>query len=147
MLAYLAGPLDGVSYEEGRDWYDVIERLAPPGWVIYRPGHAFASAASDPHSMNEANRAVISHTAMVVIANLSGPGRAFGTIREIEFAKANGTAVVVVGDLYESLLAYDVDCVDTLEEVWPLITDRIDQMMENQRNHPLFKLLGGEPPE
>lgn len=148
MLAYLAGPLDGVTYEEGRDWYEEIERMAPPGWVMYKPGHAFGSPASDPHSMNMANRLVIAQVATIVIANLSGPGRGFGTIREIEYAKANGTPVYVIGgDLDESLLAYDVDCLDTVFDVWPLITERIDQLMESQRSHPLYKLFHGEPPE
>jgi len=143
MLAYLAGPLDGIPHGDGCDWYEVIEALAPPGWVCYLPGYAFASPGSDPAALDAANRSVITHATAVVIANLSGPGRAFGTIREIEFAKARGLPVVVVATELESLLAYDVDVVSSLEDVWPHITKQIDRMMEAARDNPIARLFEG----
>jgi hypothetical protein len=142
MLAYLAGPLDGVSHEDGREWYKKLEALAPPGWVLYLPGHAFASPASDAIATDAANRSVIVHAASVVIANLSGPGRGFGTIREIEFARQHGRPVVVIGEL-DSLLAHDVECVARPEDVWPYIIEQIDRQTESMRDNPIVRLFEG----
>lgn len=141
MLAYLAGPLDDV--DDGTAWYDEIELLAPPGWVLYCPGSAFKSPGSDPAALDQANRAVIEHSAAVLIAYLDGPGRGFGTIREIEYARSLHRGVVVVAQHLPSLLAHDVLVVPTLREVWPTILEEIDRMVQAQRDHPLFRLLGG----
>lgn len=140
MMAYLAGPLDDVSHEDGRAWYDEIERLSPPGWVLYCPGMAFRNPASDPLYADAANRAVILKSS-VVIANLTGEGRGFGTIREIEFARAAGRPVVVVGEVV-SLLAHDCVVVQSLEDVWPEIVRQVDQAMEQARALKLSALFG-----
>lgn len=105
-LIYLAGPLDGLSID-GTTWYDEFETLCPDDVVGFMPGRAFIGAAENPSGMDAANRAVI-RASHGVLANLSGPGRAFGTIREIEFAKSLGVPVIVVGDVASSLMAYDV---------------------------------------
>jgi len=50
-----------------------------------------------------------------VIAYLAGEGRAFGTIREIEFARSMGKKVIVVVDSLASAFSHDVEVVPTLE--------------------------------
>lgn len=145
MLAYLAGPLDGLDYD-GRAWYDEVAHLSPPGWVLFKPGNAYAFPGSDPVALDKANRAVISEAMAVMIAYLDGPGRGFGTIREIEFAKHIGRPVVVIASKLPSLLTYDLDVVSSVDEVWPHITEAIDRMVQAQRDNPIFRLLGGEDP-
>lgn len=115
MLIYLAGPLDGISWEEGRSWYEEAAALAPSDVVLYCPGHAFMFQAADAMRMDMANRAVIAMVADAVLAKLDGPGKALGTCREIEFAKRLDKPVVAVG-APDSLLTYDLITVDSLEE-------------------------------
>lgn len=103
---YLAGPLDGLD-NDGTTWYDEFEEIRPDDIIGFMPGRAFIGAVDNPEGMDAANRAVI-RVAVGVIANLSGPGRALGTIREIEFAKSLGKPVIVVGNVSASLMAYDL---------------------------------------
>ena len=119
LLIYLAGALDGVSYSDGRDWYGVAATSAFPGAVLYCPGCAFL--LQDAKGMDAANRAVI-RVADAVLANLSGPGKALGTCREIEFARSQEKPVVVVSERLESLLAYDLVVVASFEEAWERLT-------------------------
>ena len=113
-LLYLASPLDALE-EDGTAWYDVFRRIRPDDVVGFMPGRAYVGASARTASeVDRANRAVIdvSHG---IIANLSGPGRALGTIREIEFAKSHGKPVIAVGDLAASLASYDLIVVPDLQ--------------------------------
>ena len=127
MLVYCAGPLDGVSWGEGRDWYEEMAALSPLGWALYCPGLAFKDATEDPRSMDVANRVVISHACDVVIAKLDGPGMGFGTIREIEFARMLGKPVIVIGEIV-SLLAHDIKVVDSLEDAVELMKELFEEV-------------------
>lgn len=130
MLIYLAGPLDGLDYD-GTTWYDEFDRLCEgTQFVGFMPGKAYKGAVRSPINMDIANRAIIKE-ASAVLANLLGPGRALGTIREIEFARNLGKPVIVAGDLSASLASHDLTLVGDLEEAmatlqrwWPTITPR-----------------------
>ena len=113
-LVYLAGPLDGLDID-GTTWYDEFNKLKPDKLVGFMPGRAYLGAAGHAKSMDDANRAVI-RVSLCVLANLSGPGRALGTIREIEFAVQHGKPVFVVGDLSASLAAHDLTLCPDLED-------------------------------
>lgn len=115
-LAYLAGPLDGLEVD-GTAWYDEFEKIWPAGAVGFMPGRAYLGAShATAAAVEKANRAVIA-ASFVVVANLSGPGRALGTIREIEFAKSLGKSVLVVGDIGASLASHDLAVYPDLQSV------------------------------
>jgi hypothetical protein len=114
-LIYLAGPLDGLDID-GTTWYDEWVKVAPDDVVSFMPGRAYLGAVDAPSEMDRANRAIIA-ASVGVVANLSGPGRALGTIREIEFAKSLRKPVLVVGDLSASLASHDLQMFDSLQAV------------------------------
>lgn len=113
---YLASPLDGLDYD-GREWYkDAAERMEGLPAVLFCPGNAYMlTDYEQARYVERYNRAAI-EASHVVLANLSGPGRALGTIREIEFAKSRGKFVVVVGDVGSSLASHDLEVVPSMEE-------------------------------
>lgn len=121
-LLYLAGPLDDLSHD-GTAWYDEFDKVRPNDVAGFMPGRAYLGAVDDPAGIDRANRAVI-EASLGVIANLSGPGRALGTIREIEFAKRLGKPVLVMGDLSASLAAHDLTMFSSLEEIGEYLTRR-----------------------
>lgn len=113
-LIYLAGPLDGLTYD-GTAWYEGFGQLCSSQQVGFMPGRAYVGAITHcPDVIDAANRTVIGQAA-AVLANLSGAGRALGTIREIEFAKSIRKPVVVVGDVRTSLAAHDLVVAPDLE--------------------------------
>jgi nucleoside 2-deoxyribosyltransferase len=114
-LIYLAGPLDGLEID-GTAWYDDFDAVRPVSVVGFMPGRAYlgASMRMVGSSVEAANRAVI-EASLGVLANLSGPGRALGTIREIEFARSRGKPVIAIGDLDVSLASHDLRVVPDLE--------------------------------
>lgn len=83
-----------------------------------------------------------------VIANLLGPGRGFGTIREIEYAAANNTMVVVVGDFPHSLMTWDLTLADSLEGALDAVLQRVAEVREDMQRGPMGIILGQiRPPE
>lgn len=115
---YLAGPLDGLDPEyDARAWYrDAAGRLEGLPAVLYCPGNAYLITRHDQgRYVEQYNRAAI-EASRVVLVNLAGPGRALGTIREIEFAKSKGRHVVVIGDVASSLASHDLEVVSNMEE-------------------------------
>lgn len=117
---YLAGPLDGLEVD-GTAWYDEFDKIRPDDVVGFMPGRAYIGAAENPAAVNLANRTIIAFSDGV-IANLSGPGRALGTIREIEFAKSFGKVVIAVGYLNNSLASYDLRVVPDLQSIVEMLT-------------------------
>lgn len=122
LLVYLAGPIDDISTDQARSWraslaavlnslgHVAFDPSAP--WLIGRDQLADGAAAIDL-----GNRQVIRRSA-AVIANLAGPGRGWGTIREIEFARSLGIPVlaIVPDDLPTTVALHDL-------EVLPVETD------------------------
>lgn len=111
---YLAGPLDGLDVD-GTTWYDEFARFCSEDMVGYMPGRAFINAAGYPAGMDKMNRAALLECGWT-LANLSGPGRALGTIREIEFASAHNRKVIVVGDISKSLASHDLMTAESVED-------------------------------
>lgn len=116
MLVYLAGPIDGVPADEAGRWRQVVADYLSFffGVASFDPSrpwrvmpHRVDSVAS---AMIAVNRMAIDHSS-AVIANLAGPGRAIGTIREIEYAVLHNVPVMV-------LLDGEVPPTAALHDVW-----------------------------
>lgn len=116
ILIYLAGPQDDVTTEQARGWREELAAGAPTGVAFFSPAHAYmgVNQASFP-AVDSMNRHAI-QASHAVIANLSGPGRGFGTIREIEYAIAHNRFVQVVGDIGHSLMTWDLTHAKSLDE-------------------------------
>lgn len=112
---YLAGPLDGLDID-GTAWYDEFAVLRPDRVVGFMPGRAYLGADRNPARVDEANRTVIA-ASDGVIANLSGPGRALGTIREIEFARGRRKTVWVIGDVGSHMASHDLELLPDVSAV------------------------------
>jgi hypothetical protein len=123
-LVYLAGPIDGISREDALGWRVKLAETAPSMTLLYNPVTAYHGVnTGTARAADTINRMVISRCS-AVIADLRGPGRAFGTIREIEFARLNDKLVVVVSDEpLDSLLAYDCHWAPTPEEALDLVLE------------------------
>ena len=135
---YLAGPIDGIPVGEARGWRAEVAELnrgvlffdptmAWRGADVYSGGadvysggaHPGPYPAPDPapwgadvdmaRAVDAVNRAAIRHCDGLLV-NLSGPGRGFGTAREIEYARSLGkpVSVFVGGRPLVSLLAHDL---------------------------------------
>lgn len=109
---YLAGPIDDISLDDARGWRQSIAAIAPVGVLFYTPVDAYLGVSEmTAEKLDMYNRHAIA-ASDAVVANLSGPGRGFGTIREIEFSVRLGKPTVVIGEL-KSLLTFDLDVVET----------------------------------
>ncbi len=118
MTLYLAGPIEGVSLDDATGWRLRAAEIAPAGCLLFDPVLAW-------HGVSQATASAVSYGDRVTIAHcdgvlayLAGPGRAFGTIREIEWARSHGkpVAVVVGDDPLLSAFAHDVSQHRTLDE-------------------------------
>lgn len=118
LMVYLAGPVDGITEAEARDWRaDVASDY--PNVLFFLPDTAFANVnRTNAQLMNHMNHHAI-NCSHATLANLSGPGTGFGTVREIEFAAARGRFVVVVdelGRLDKTILVHDLTVVKSMDE-------------------------------
>ena len=126
---YLAGPIDGVPEDDAREWRQAVGQMAPVGVLCFSPAHAYfgasAATARELHYLN--HRALEGCDA--VLAYLRGPGRAFGTIREIEAARQMHKPTAVVGlKPDESLMTYDLMVCDNLDGAVTAILEAVAAM-------------------
>lgn len=139
-LVYAAGPIEEAA-EDARDWYTEVP--LPPGIALFCPWLAFrGDDYTSARTIERANRTMLM-TADGVLANLRDRATAFGTIREIEFARLNNKPVVVVcPSPIMSLSAHDiyqeVDLVRGIERLAEVIKSR----REAPDIHPLLMMLG-----
>lgn len=118
-MVYLAGPVDGIPEEDALIWRaETAKALGLYGVNVYNPMGPYLYNTGDMRisakEICEICRYAINKSD-VVLVNLTGKGKAFGTIREIEYAKSIGKRVVVAGDVV-SLFGYDVEIVGNLGE-------------------------------
>lgn len=111
VMAFLSGPIDDVDHRTATHWRkNVAHALRTIGVSSFDPSTAYSIAHLgnqdyvSEHIIN-INKAALDECDFV-IAHLGGLGKAFGTIREIEYARLWGKEVIVVGDIV-SLSAYD----------------------------------------
>ena len=136
---YLAGPIDGVDKREACQWREDAAALAPTGVLLVSPAHAYIGT-TNPATAREMDR--ISRSLILscygLVANLSGPGRGFGTIREIEFAKMNQRFVSVVVNeedpIFDSLMSYDLMLMPTVDEAIQSVASQIVDQRERNKN-------------
>ena len=99
IMVYLAGPVDDISADKSHGWRATVSTaFASHGINTFNPAAAFVTGSMDQYGKKQIadiDRAAI-HNCDVVLANLSGDGRAFGTIREIEYARSLNKRVIVV---------------------------------------------------
>lgn len=148
-MIYLAGPIDGVSIEEACGWREELAKEAPAGALLFNPATAWHGVSGVTAAAADIGNRFIIERCSGVVANLAGEGRAFGTIREIEYARHCGKGVAVVVDRpLDSVLAHDVMQAET-----PI--GALQQLMEwviqgQQTAHPLeqmFRRMQGDVDE
>lgn len=146
IIIYLAGPIDAIDKEEACSWREQVQDKFGSGTLLYSPAHAFINAHFvNARAIEFVNRLVIQHCDGV-LANLAGEGRAFGTIREIEFARLHGKPVAVVGEEYKAhFSAFDLIVSDSMDTACDRLVKEIGKVRE--RPHPLALLLGAQPDE
>jgi hypothetical protein len=132
-MIYLAGPVDGIGADEANTWRDAVSS-AFPNVLFFHPQLAYRNAnMHNAHLMTHMNKHAI-RCSNGVLVNLTGEGRGFGSIREIEFAREQGKRVVVAcrpDDIGEhTLLAYDLelvaDPIDGMQKLLEWLTDRVN---------------------
>lgn len=122
MLVYLGGAIDDATREEAQGWRDQAKAaLAKEGITCYDPCAAFSAPVDHPEfdlrdigkRAHFIEREVIARSTALLV-NLI-PGKPFGTIREIDFARSLDRPVVVVAENLPSLQAWDLIIVPDLE--------------------------------
>lgn len=131
---YLAGPIDDITVDEAGGWRRQIAK-AWPDVLFFDPLRAWHNAhTSTARAVSYGNRSAIMNCSGL-LANLTGPGRAFGTIREVEFAAGAAKYVAVAGDVV-SLMACDVIVRKTVEEAM----EELMQALADAINSPPMSL-------
>lgn len=128
IMIYLAGPIDDIPIQVARKWREEAGLDLPTGVVLFSPAHAYQGEVSEATApkvdfMNRVNIAFCDG----VIANLSGLGKGFGTIREIEFARSRNKPVVVIGDHIVSLMTHDLHLVKDFDSALTSILQSIQE--------------------
>lgn len=142
VLIYLAGPIDDIALDRAQQWREAVAAHAPTGVALFSPAHAFMNVNEVSfRGVDRVNRAVIHSCAHGVLANLMGPGRGFGTIREIEFARMTGTPVAVVGKI-DSLMKDDIMVAKSLQEGLTMLLEEIGDIREEQSQNPFMRFFG-----
>lgn len=122
-MVFLSGPIDDIDGREASSWRDTLSRmLLNNGMASYNPYSAFKLDINQQFISDKViniNKAAIDQCDLV-IANLAGNGRAFGTIREIEYARLKGIPVIIVGDVI-SLSAYDCVVFDNFKDLYDFL--------------------------
>jgi hypothetical protein len=143
IIIYLAGPIDDVT-DRGEVWREEAASLVGTGVLLFSPAHAYLNAhLVNAQSLDWMNKHVIRNSAGL-LANLGGPGRGLGTIREIEFARLFDKPVAVVGDFSQHLSAWDLIFRSELEDALDDLIKAIGAARE-QRQHPLAFFLQSPP--
>ncbi len=132
--------MDDVSRAEARGWREALAAKAPLGVVFYSPAHAYLNVrGTNFPKADRANRLAICHGCDGVLANLSGEGQGFGTIREIEYARMSSKPVAVVGKI-QSMMKTDLMVADDLEAALTMLLEAIQE--DRDMPHPLAQLFG-----
>lgn len=95
---YLAGPIDDVQADEALGWrQQAAHALNAEGFTCYNPCGAFlcTSPVDSAGFITLVNETAL-RAASFVLVYLDGPGKAIGTIREMELAVRLGKPVLVV---------------------------------------------------
>jgi nucleoside 2-deoxyribosyltransferase len=126
ILVYLAGPIDEVTAEQAQGWREAVADEVGAGVALYSPAHAFVSAGpGNAPAVDMANRMII-QASDGMLAYLPASKRAFGTIREVEFARSMAKPVVCVCENpLVSLLAYDVQQSPHLDDGMGMLLEAI----------------------
>lgn len=123
MTIYLGGPIDDISDADAYGWRIEIGRHCPTGCLFFDPAGAYYGAGlGTAREVDHMNRVALVHCDGLLV-NLGGPGRGFGSIREIEFARMHGKPVAVAtgGTPIVSLTAHDLLTAETVDEALMLL--------------------------
>lgn len=140
IMIYLAGPIDDVTVEQASEWRQSLSADFR-SVLFFNPHTAYRNATMATAELVQLmNWHAIQHS-HGVLANLSGPGRGFGTIREIEYSRLHGKPVAVVSheDLpIVSLMSHDlfmhIDVGAAMEDLL--------QQIQNRRDRPSGMFMG-----
>lgn len=150
MTIYLSGPIDDLPIEDATGWRLELGRHCPSGCLFFDPAGAFYGAGiGTAREVDHLNRVALSHCDGVLV-NLSGPGRGFGTIREIEFARLHGKPVAVATGATPivSLTAHDLMLAETIDEALDLLMQAIRERQDAPQGMMIqFPDIMMRPPE
>lgn len=131
--AFLSGPIDDIGAMEAERWrVTLAQHLGKIGINSFDPARAFNIRNNlSAKAVIEINKRAI-EASDIIIANLSGEGRGFGTIREIEYAKSLQKQVIIIGDIV-SLAGYDCIVVPTFLALYEFLNIAIPQTQETTK--------------
>lgn len=117
-MVYLGGPVDFVSHTDAVSWRESLtEALMEHKWATYSPVGAIGNGYYGPGRVIEMCLSAI-NICDAMVAKLPDNTKAFGTIREIEYAKALGKPVIVWSPWADqSIFAYDLEVVGNQPDV------------------------------
>jgi nucleoside 2-deoxyribosyltransferase len=129
---YLAGPVDGISADDANGWRREVAAEFPDVLFI-NPAAAMLNASKAQGWQVARLCQEMIKASDGLIANLQGPGRGFGTMREIQIARTHEKRVVIVPDgtmnVEETIFAFDVDAapnpVKAVEQMLAWFADQI----------------------
>lgn len=138
MLIYLACPIDGVENVDTNWLADATARLSGDGHSIYSPALAWTvpslTTPDDVISLCRHNRRILSLCDVMVARVMPA---AFGTIREIEFARASKVPAIVVDHTDRQRLSFHLETWDLriVTSIGGAVT-QIRKMEENRDSAP-----------
>lgn len=118
---YLAGSIEGVSDADANDWRErLTKRLLAKGQIVVNPYKFVALPARELEGWEKKRVVELCRAAIdectIVLANLSGAGRAVGTCREIEFAVQQNKKVIVLIEGEPAWFLHDTEIVRSEDE-------------------------------
>lgn len=139
-LVYLAGPIDDVSSVEAKNWRaEIVNELSAINVGTFDPSRAYSfnmRNEQDCHVVDNINRYALARCRYVLIY-LDGPGKAIGTIRELEYASSLHKDIVVVFDTDIPRVALaGIPCYPDLNKAVAYIKKREAEIVWNTDSHP-----------
>lgn len=108
-MVYLGGPIDMASSDEQRVWRkEATAELARLDVGVFDPSVAFGGNGLARRAVMDICKAAIDECAVMLVCLPAGVP-AFGTIREIEYARASNTPVIIVSNWVDRAL-FSSDC-------------------------------------
>lgn len=136
---YLAGPIDGIAEEDAKTWREQAGLDLPTGVLLFSPAHAYFGASLATARELACLNGTMLMACDAMIANLSGSGMGFGTIREIQLARMQNLPVAVVyPEPLPSLMAFDVMRGADFDECLEMVLDTVQAKRSAPPVHPIL---------
>lgn len=124
---YLAGPIDDITVDDALGWrHQIAKDYAEV--LFYSPIGPWLNARRSNASIIDVGNRRSLLTCHGTLANLSGVGYGFGTMREIEFATAHDRPVAIVTDGRindATLMTHDIEVFMSTDEAMQRLLEKI----------------------